>query len=209
MMLENKDSQTVDKAVQKIRTVSEQMHLILSGLQQYVWLIESTVKPTEINLNKLLKLVREQLEKDYPEIAINLQFEELPSIEADWEQMRFLLYQVLANAVQFRKPGNEVKVEVSGNTLLLNKFRKITGKYKYTEFLRLRVNDNGIGFDAAYKDQAFDLFRRLHTESGRGVGLSLCKKIVEHHEGSIDIDSIKGEGTTVVIFLPLHQETVM
>ncbi|MBD0284905.1 MAG: histidine kinase, partial [Flavisolibacter sp.] len=70
---------------------------------------------------------------------------------------------------------------------------------------RLQIKDNGIGFDAGYKDQVFELFKRLHPESGRGIGLALCKKIIENHNGDITIDSQEGEGTTVTILLPVQK----
>ena len=68
------------------------------------------------------------------------------------------------------------------------------------------MKDEGIGFDPEQKDKVFELFRRLHTESGRGTGLALCRKIVECHNGSITIESEKDKGTTVSIWLPVRKE---
>jgi len=68
--------------------------------------------------------------------------------------------------------------------------------------MRIQVSDFGRGFNSAYKDQVFELFKRLHTESGRGVGLSLCKRIAENHHGMISIESKIDEGTVTTIFLP-------
>jgi signal transduction histidine kinase len=70
----------------------------------------------------------------------------------------------------------------------------------------LQVQDNGSGLEAEYCAQAFELFRRLHPESGRGVGLALCRNIVENHNGNISLNSKKDQGSQVTILLPLAQE---
>jgi signal transduction histidine kinase len=89
------------------------------------------------------------------------------------------------------------------NRIMLNKFRNIKEKYDYQEFLKLQLVDNGIGFNPIFKDQVFELFKRLHHSSGQGIGLSLSKKIVENHHGTITIDSKIGEGTTVTVLMPM------
>lgn len=203
MLLEGKDSQDQKTIVEKLIRVSEQMRSLISGLQQYVWLTETPVKLTKVALNKLLLIVQQQLRKEYPDVHLIMETEEIPSIYADREQMQLLFYQLLSNVIRFRKGGEEAHARLSASSLQLNKFRNIPGKYQYTDFLKLQLTDKGIGFDAGYKEQVFELFKRLHAESGQGVGLSLCKKIVENHHGTITIDGVKGEGTTITIVLPM------
>lgn len=203
MLTENKHQQGNADVASRISNVSEQMRAILSGLQQYVWLTEATISPAVIDLSRLLLQVKSQHEKENPGIAISFTMENLPVINADREQMHFLFHEVIANAIRFRKHQAVVHIMVETDTLLLNKFRSLTGKYKYDNYLRILVKDDGSGFDAAYKEQALALFKRLHPASGRGIGLSLCKKIVENHQGTISIDSKPDQGTTVVILLPL------
>jgi signal transduction histidine kinase len=88
------------------------------------------------------------------------------------------------------------------NMLQKNQFRSVEDKYKYVEFVRLRFIDQGIGFNQEWANQVFDLFRKLHPESGRGLGLSICKKIVDNHKGMISIESKVNKGTIVTIDLP-------
>lgn len=206
MIEDSTNAQTGLQIIEKIKNVSGQMHAVLSGLQQYVWLTETSIQVTAVAIDALLPEVTQQVQTEFPGVTILITKEEIPPVEADYDQVRFLLHQLLANAVRFRKPGNDVRVQVLSDKLLLNKFRNVTGKYKYVPFLKLQIKDNGIGLDPEYKEQAFELFRRLHKESGRGIGLSLCKKIVENHHGTITIDSKIGEGTTVCITLPFQQE---
>lgn len=206
MLLEKENEDASKKTTHKIKAVSEQMRTIISGLQQYVWLIETPVKKTPIDLKALLVEINSELQKDQPSFDISLSKEDLPVIEADKEQLRFLMQEIFTNAIRFRKEGEAVKINVTATEVQVNKFRSVAGKYQYTSFQKIQVKDNGIGFDAAYKEQAFMLFKRLHSVSGRGVGLSLCRKIAENHEGSIQIDSRSGEGTTVTILLPYRDK---
>ncbi|HZH01084.1 MAG TPA: ATP-binding protein [Flavisolibacter sp.] len=191
--------------LEKLKNSTEQMRSILSGLQQYIWITENYPKKKVIDLNKLILVVREQLIKEFPEVRFHLQSETLPPVEADWEQMHVLFYQVFSNAIRFRKEGKDAQVSVIADNLQLNQFKNMKEKYKYRSYLRLQIRDTGIGFDADYKEQTFELFKRLHPNSGRGVGLSLCKKIIDNHEGYIDIESNKEEGTTIIVQLPLNE----
>jgi len=202
MMLDSADHEMTLKTVRRVKSASEHMRSILSGLQQYVWLTEVGTKLSTVNLANLLMLVKSELEQEHKQVKINLTIDDIPSVEADHEQMRFLLYEVLANAIRFRSKDDQVSIKVSADHLRLNQFKNISGKYKYADYLRLQIKDDGQGFDVTYKDQVFELFKRLHSVSGRGVGLSLCKKIVENHHGIISIDSEKGKGTTLSIVLP-------
>jgi len=203
MLQEENLSPGSQKAMEKVRRVLVQMGNILSGLQQYIWLNEKQLKRETINLKHLLAGVVAQLEDGYPAVELELKTGDLHAFEADRAQMKVLFYQLLSNAIRFSKPGKPVQVSIASNELQLNKFQHVEGRYQYEPYLRVIVQDTGVGFEAAYKQQTFELFRRFHKESGRGIGLSLCKKIIDHHQGSITIDSQVDVGTTVTILLPI------
>jgi len=202
MLLESEDEAAKQKAATRISSVAAHMRAIMMGLQQYVWLTDTKLKLEKVNLNDVVRLCQLKVEQENPSVPIRLRSEQLPTIEADVEQMRFLFCELLTNAVRFRKPEEDVQVSISCQELLLNKFRSVPGKYKYVDHLKIEISDNGIGMEADYKEQALELFRRLHITSGRGVGLSLCKKIVENHAGQITLDSKVQRGTTITIWLP-------
>ncbi len=191
---------------EKIVDNSKKMRLLLSGLQQYVWLNETPVSIKKINLNELLLQVQERLKKEYPEEKFTIEPGDFPLMPADEAQMKLLFYHLLSNAIRFKKPGTMASLELSGQIVQRNKFQHIPGKYDYTDFLKLQVKDEGIGFNEKYTEQAFELFKRLHQQSGLGIGLSLCKKIAENHRGFISIKTNEGEGTTVTILLPMLNE---
>jgi phosphoserine phosphatase RsbU/P len=203
MLQEKKDGTSNKLILQKILDVSSRMKSIISGLQQYVWLTETQKKLDEVHLDKLLLVTLQQLNKIYPDVNVNLQWDGIISFLADHEQISLLFYHLLSNSIRFRKEDNQVNVIISTAISSKNKFENIPGRYLYTDHLKLKVKDDGIGFDPRYSEQVFELFRRLSTKSGDGIGLSLCKKITDNHNGKISIFSKEGEGTTVTILLPL------
>jgi signal transduction histidine kinase len=117
--------------------------------------------------------------------------------------MRPLFFNLLSNALKYSKkdipPVISIRSEVS---------HEKNNNKDAIQYCRIYVQDNGIGFDQIYADQIFDMFRRLHVHSefeGTGIGLTLCKKIVEKHNGYISVQSKVNKGTTFIISLPVHQ----
>lgn len=202
MLLEEEEIMEPAKLVGKIRNVTDQMRTILSGLQQYIWLTEIPLKRQTIFLEPLLAKVKHQLKQDFPNIDLVITKEGTDQLVADDDQLQLLFYHLLSNAIRFSKGGKEVSAGVSAEQIQLNQFRHVEGRYQYVDFIRLQIQDDGKGFDSMYTTQVFDLFRRLHAESGQGIGLALCKKIAENHHGTIFIKSKTDEGTVVTVYLP-------
>ena len=194
----------IQKIVGKMVNASEKISNIVSSLQQYIWLSEAPLNHEKINLKEVIFFAEKKLEKEFPGVRLILKIEDLPSISADKKQMDLIIYHLLSNVIRFRKSGNEAYAKISGKLLQLNKFRNTKEKYKYYDFVKLQVKDEGVGFDPAYKHQVFELFKPLHNNSGLGAGLSLSKKIMDNHEGTISIDAAEGEGTTVTFIFPVH-----
>jgi sigma-B regulation protein RsbU (phosphoserine phosphatase) len=202
MLQEDNGRNDVLKMVDRISKVCNQMHSILKGLQQYVWLSDAPLKVEDINLPKLLSHIESILQTEFPGIELNIETEGIESFYGDWEQTRLLFYQLLSNVIRFRKEENKAYLSISIHKVQLNQFRNVEGKYKYVDYTRIQFTDKGIGFQPEYKSQVFELFRRLHNQSGRGIGLSICKKVIDNHHGMIAIDSAVNEGTTITIHLP-------
>lgn len=190
--------------LQKLKRITATMKNLLSGLQQYVWLTDNGLVIGEVNLSKTLLMVQEQLKREFPGVQLTIRQKNLQPFSADSEQMPLLFYQLLSNVIRFRKNKDQATATISTDTIQLNQFRNVEGKYKYIDFVRIKVEDEGVGFDPQYKSKVFDLFKKLHAESGQGIGLALCKKIAENHQGSISIESTAGKGTIVTILLPQH-----
>lgn len=202
MLIEDNERTDHKLLAGKICRVTVNMRDVLFGLQQYVWLNETPLHITRIDFLELIEAVTKELQKEFPAIELAVDINANKEFAGDWQQMRLLFYQLLSNAIRFRK-NNKVHVYISTQTLQLNRFRNVEGRYNYVSFLRITVRDEGIGFNPEYKSQLFDLFKKLHSQSGRGIGLSLCKKVVGNHQGTITIDGKPEVGTTVTIDIPL------
>lgn len=142
------------------------------------------------------------------EVAINesnaqVEVGELPVIQADKSQMQQLFLNLLSNAVKFRKPGEEPHISV----MYEYKDEFSEDHNEKVGWQIITIKDNGIGFSQEYADKIFVPFQRLHGRSeykGTGIGLSVCRRIVERHGGIITAHSKDGEGATFIIKLPVE-----
>ncbi len=128
-------------------------------------------------------------------------------IEADPTQMRQLFQNLVANALKFQKPGARPEVLIRARN-----FENIHGELPRMPLsamiCEIRVQDNGIGFDAQFTEQIFSPFKRLHTRAefeGSGIGLTVCRKITDRHHGTIVAQSTPGEGAAFIVTLPVKQ----
>ena len=129
----------------------------------------------------------------------------MPVIEADPTQMRQLLQNLLSNALKFQKPSEPPLVKVGGGIL---RGTKDSEEAPQGRLCQITVEDNGIGFEPENANRIFTLFARLHGQSkydGNGIGLAICRKIVERHKGTIVAKSVLGQGATFVVTLPVAQ----
>ena len=205
MIADSDDEEKIRLYAQKMRKSAEELDEKVKGLQQFGTLSNDKLEFVKVDLDQVWKEVHQEVQAENPEISLTTHAAHLPEIDAIADQIHFMMKEVLTNAVNFRKPDQQVEVHIEGTTMLLNKFRRLAGNYSYTEFVKLHVRDNGMGFNDEYQKQAFDMFRKLHPAGGMGIGLSLCKKIVDNHAGTISIESQEGMGATIVILLPLSQ----
>jgi PAS domain S-box-containing protein len=125
------------------------------------------------------------------ETATLVTTEDLPSILADESQLTQVFQNLISNGIKFRKPSATPNIHVSA--------KRLEGQWRFA------VQDNGIGIDTKYKDRVFVVFQRLHTRHeypGTGIGLSMCKRIVDRHGGRIWFESSPGKGSTFYFTLP-------
>ena len=132
---------------------------------------------------------------------------QLAIVKADPTQMRQLLQNLIGNALKFSRPDVPPLVKISGQ--ICPRSAAENDETESVASYRLTVQDNGIGFDNKYTDRIFKIFQRLHGRSeyeGTGIGLALCRKIVERHHGNITAQSAPGAGAIFIVNLPLKQE---
>jgi signal transduction histidine kinase len=132
----------------------------------------------------------------------------LAVIDGDPVQMRQLLQNLIGNALKFHKPGEQPVVQVEADVMSDPSALSVANGVPSGPVCRLTVRDNGIGFDEKYLDRIFNVFQRLHGRSefeGTGMGLAICRKIVERHRGRITAQSSPGNGATFLVTLPVSQ----
>ena len=202
MLAEKENTGHLYKDIDRLHRASLLMQTTVSGLQQYVWLNDKAGQFTRVDLNGLVKRAQQKLEEEVGAGVLHLNVDPLPLLEGDEGQLELLLYHLLSNALKFRK-GAVAQVRVWATIIQKNRFKAVEGKYKYEDYVKLEVRDEGIGFDPTFRNDAFDLFKRVSYMEGRGLGLALCKKIAENHFGSISADSKEGAYTTITVLLPV------
>jgi PAS domain S-box-containing protein len=157
--------------------------------------VTTMAKPfVPVDLALTVKEVLSDLEERTRDTKARIEVCDLPTIDADPIQMRQLLQNLIGNGLKFHAPGIAPIIKISGEN----------GGPNY----RLSVTDNGIGFDEKYLDRIFTMFQRLHGRKeyeGTGIGLAICRKIVERHGGQIIARSAPSVGSTFTITLPLKQ----
>jgi len=147
-----------------------------------------------VDLNQVVHSILSDLEFQIQRTDGKVEVGELPVIEADPLQMRLLLQNLISNGLKYHRPGVPPLVQVTGHLLP-------------DAQVHIQVQDNGIGFDPKYSERIFLPFQRLVGKSqfeGTGIGLAICKKIVERHGGEISASSVPDQGSTFSILLPVQ-----
>ena len=194
-------SPVMDKLIKS----TDQMKLVVSGLQQYVWVNEKKTSFTVVDLNQTVNAAIDQLTKEVSSDLFELNADNLASLEGDAEQLQLLLYHLLSNAVKFRK-SEKAHIQIHTTIVKQNTFQSLENRYNYDDFVKLEISDDGVGFDMTYREHSFELFRKLHYAEGLGLGLALCKKIVDNHHGKIEAESEVNLFTKIKVWLPAKRE---
>ncbi len=157
-----------------------------------------------VELNEIVAGVLSDLEYEAGETRGGITVDALPSINADPIQMRQLFQNLIGNALKFHRldvpPAVQVTAVVESSDVL--------SPGRVQPLCRITVQDNGIGFDEKYRERIFSPFQRLHGRSeypGTGIGLAICRRIVERHHGTITATAVPDQGATFVITLPVSQ----
>ena len=159
-----------------------------------------------VDMNEVVRGVLSDLETRIAETDATVDVGDLPEIEADPTQMRQLMQNLIGNALKFHRPGEQPHVKVRAVAAGAEGERPAAPSAPQC---RIEVEDDGIGFEEKYTDRIFAVFQRLHQRQeygGSGIGLSVCRRIVERHGGTITTRSRAGEGATFIVSLPVKQE---
>lgn len=201
--------------VKRMRDAAGRMQILINDLLTFSRVATKAQPFKEVDLKKVAAEVVSDLEIRIEQTGGRVEIEDLPLIDADAVQMRQLLQNLIGNALKFHRAEEKPVVRVYAETLHANGASfQMNGEEIHigdasSDFCRLIVVDNGIGFEEKYLDRIFTVFQRLHGRSeyeGSGIGLAVCRKIVERHGGAITAKSKPGAGAAFLIDLPVRQE---
>lgn len=191
--------------IARMNSAAERMQSLIDDLLKYSRVARNPKEMVKVDLQQLLELLMVDLETLIKERNASFEIEGLAPVDGDKIQLRQLFQNLISNAIKFtpteRKPNIKIVAsKVRGSSQ--KDFNVLTNKL----FLRIEVSDNGIGFDQKYAERIFHIFERLHGKNefkGTGIGLAICQKVVQNHNGFIRAESVENGGAKFIILLPV------
>jgi light-regulated signal transduction histidine kinase (bacteriophytochrome) len=182
---------------QRIRAAIERMQNLIEAVFAYTE-TETGIEFKPTDLNEVTRHAVDTLDEAVMQSKAMIVYDALPTVYAIPHQVEQLFTNLISNSIKYARQGVRPQIVISAEKETTDEMDGWT----------LHFKDNGIGFDEKYKDKIFQIFQRLHGNaeySGTGVGLAICKKIVDNHKGKITVKSKEGEGTEFIIWLPMGE----
>jgi signal transduction histidine kinase len=190
-----------DDYINRMHNAAERMSDLINDLLEFSRITTRGKDFVKVDLNDTVATIIDDLEIAIKESDAQISLCTLPIIDADPSQMYQLLLNLISNAVKFKKAGGAVQISFSYQLV-----DATAGQHQISEKWHLiTITDNGIGFAQEYADKIFSPFQRLHSRDeykGTGIGLAVCRRIVERHHGQISAQSAEGLGAKFSIRLP-------
>ncbi|RYY63138.1 MAG: response regulator, partial [Chitinophagaceae bacterium] len=181
--------------LQKVNSAADRMYAMIEGVLKYS-MLNAAGQPTEqVDLQQVLRQIEQDLELPITQKKALVQYSQLPVLEGASVLLYQLFYNLMNNALKFARPGGVPEISIKAQPV-------------EPDSVEIRFTDNGIGFSQEQSDRIFDPFTRLHSKDkfeGTGLGLSLCRRIVHRHGGTIWALGREGVGAEFVIRLPRKQ----
>ncbi|MBI4243220.1 MAG: PAS domain S-box protein [Planctomycetes bacterium] len=193
---DNGNSDAIDH-INRIKNATRRMQDLIDALLRLSMVLTKRKILKRINLNKIISAVISEFSDKILETKTVIKSGKLADLQADKILIYQLFYNLISNAIKFRKKGRQNIISISGKVIPDDQYE-------------ISISDRGIGFDLQYLDTIFKPFHRLHARTeyeGTGIGLSICKKIVSYHSGTMTAESKLGSGSTFVITIPFNPKT--
>jgi PAS domain S-box-containing protein len=201
--------------LQKMTGASLRMQKLIDDILDFSKLTVNTREFRKVRLNDIIANVLSDMEVAVTKSNAKVNVDPLPELEGNASQLGQLFQNLISNAIKFRSPDQQPEIHISSRLIGENELPEdfLGGSHYHRtsdkSYCEISVTDNGIGFDESYLDKIFLIFQRLHGHTeyeGTGVGLAICKKVVDLHNGYITATSRQGAGAKFVIILPLKQQ---
>jgi len=199
-------SPTAKEFLPRIMTSATQMQKLINDLLAFSRATSADKVFEQTDLNTLLEDVKTTLKDSIEEKNVSITYTSLPQLRLISFQFQQLLENMIGNAIKYSKADVPVEIKINSKVVTGNAYIN-EGAKADKNYQMLSISDNGIGFDQQYSQKIFELFQRLHNKneySGTGIGLAICKKIIQNHEGFITAEGEPGKGATFYIFTPLN-----
>ncbi|MBI1731106.1 PAS domain S-box protein [Candidatus Acetothermia bacterium] len=181
----------------RMKDSAQRLQILINDLLTYSRVSTRNEERVPVDLDTIVKNVLSDLEVQLERTAGRVEVNGLPAINANPTLMHLLFQNLISNGLKFHREGVPPVVRISS--------RDLHSGPRSRAFCEISITDNGIGFEHADSERMFEVFQRLHSRSeyeGTGIGLAICKKIVERHGGTITAQGKPGEGATFTIRLP-------
>ena len=192
----------------RMQNAANRMQTLINDLLTFSRVTTKAQPFSKVDLEVVVRDVLSDLEVRIEQTGGTVEVSNLPVIDADRLQMRQLFQNLIANALKFRKPNEAAVVRISSLSESSHEVEGASWLLTTPDVVEISISDNGIGFDEKYLDRIFTVFQRLHGRNayeGTGVGLAVCRRIVERHGGTITAQSKPDCGATFIIKLPVNQ----
>jgi light-regulated signal transduction histidine kinase (bacteriophytochrome) len=202
---------TLDESGKKMLTridfAARRMQGLIEDLVDYTHLINSNEEKQEVDLNNCIKDVQENLSNLIQNRNVQFSISYLPPIMGYPYQLQLLFTNLIHNSVKFAKPGEDPFIEISSVQIEGDKIQDITERSKTDTYLKVSLKDNGIGFENEFAKKIFVMFQRLHNQNstygGKGIGLSICKRVMTNHNGLIAAEGEPDAGAVFNLYFPI------
>jgi signal transduction histidine kinase len=207
--------------IEKIVKASDRMQQLVNDILDFSRVSNDKLSFQKVNLNATLRMVQADMELLINSTGTDIMADKMPEIEGVPPQLHQVFQNIISNAIKFRKEGVAPEIRISSEALTGKQLDKeergwvrsfvpemSDEHFEDLPFCRISISDNGIGFDQKYADKIFQIFQRLHGRSeyeGTGIGLAICRRILENHHGMISANAEHGRGATFHLLLPLSQ----
>lgn len=191
--------------VRKINASAERMTGLIHGLLEYSRASDARMRYEDVDLNNLVNAVLTDFELLCGQKGAEITLDNLPVIRAVPLQMNQLFYNLIGNALKFTRDGVKPIIYLGSFDLDDETRAAFADLDSNTDYVGIYIQDNGTGFDQIYAKKIFTVFQRLNEKDkfgGYGIGLALCKKVVEEHKGVISASSEPGQGSRFTVILP-------
>lgn len=188
----------------RIKNAASRMRVLIDDLLQYSRTSRSQNIYSKVNFIEVVENSIVELSEIIHEKNVEINYDKLPEVEGIEFQLNQLVTNLISNSIKYSKENSIPIINIKYETVDANSDEIIKNK-AIKKYHKLSFTDNGIGFEQEYAEKIFNLFQRLHGKTdypGTGVGLAICKKIIENHRGYIKAESIPGKGSTFTFYLP-------